>query len=111
MNDEKPRTLELPSYQRQYLKGRAHALEPIVQVGQAGVTAAVVKAVEQALIDHELIKVRLMEPEDKKAMAAALAESCGAALCGLVGHTVILYKPHPKKPVIKLPVRATPLEG
>jgi RNA-binding protein len=89
--------------QRAWLRGRAHALEPVTHVGTAGVTDAVLAAVDQALAAHELIKVRLHEPEDKKADAGALAAGTGAVLCGLVGHTVILYRPHPEKPRIVLP--------
>jgi RNA-binding protein len=89
--------------QRQWLRGRAHALRPVVLVGQAGVTDAVVDAVDAALAARELIKVRLHEPEDKRAAAEALAVRTGAALCGLVGHTVILYRPHPERPTIVLP--------
>jgi RNA-binding protein YhbY len=48
------------------------------------------------------VKIRLHEPEDKHGDAARLAEGAGAALCGLVGHTVILYRPHPEKPRIVL---------
>jgi RNA-binding protein YhbY len=54
------------------------------------------------LLDHELIKVQMREPEDKKAMARHLAEATSAALCGLLGHTVILYRPHPETPTIAL---------
>ena len=71
-------------------------MQPIVQIGHQGIHAAAISAVARALRDHELIKVRLHEPEDKRAMAQALAEGARAALCGLVGHTVILYKPKPK---------------
>jgi RNA-binding protein len=85
---------------RKALRGRAHGLEPVVQVGQAGVTDAVLRAVDDALAAHELIKVRLHEPEDKHAAAAALADGTSAALCGLIGHTVILYRPHPEHPKI-----------
>ena len=46
---------------------------------------------------------RLHEPDDKKALAAELAELAGAQLCGLVGHTVILYRRHPETPRIRLP--------
>ncbi len=95
----------MEGYQRKYLRGLAHKLEPVVLVGQAGVTEGVIEAVDQALLDHELIKVRLREPEDKKAMARALAAGADAELCGLVGHTVILYRPHPDDPEIKLPRR------
>ncbi len=72
-------------------------------MGLGGVTGAVLRAVDEALAAHELIKVRLHEPGDKKADARALAEGAGAVLCGLVGHTVILYRPHPEKPRIVLP--------
>lgn len=99
----KANPIELHSFQRKHLRSLAHTLKPVVQVGEAGVSAGVLRAIERALLDHELIKVRLKEPEDKRAMAAALAEGSGAALCGLVGHTAILYRPHPEKPRIELP--------
>lgn len=103
MTDERRATAPaLTGRQRKRLRGLAHALEPIVQVGQAGVTEAVVRSTERALLAHELIKVRLRGPDDKKAESAALAERAGAALCGLVGHTVILYRPHPDEPKIAL---------
>ena len=60
---------------------------------------------DRALLDHELIKVRMREPPDKKAMAAELAARTDACLCGLVGHTAILSRPHPERPRIALPRR------
>jgi RNA-binding protein len=103
MADETPiAPPELTSRQRKQLRGRAHPLEPIVQVGHAGVTEAVLRSVDQALTDHELIKVRLRSPEDKKGDAERLAEGTSSALCGVVGHTVILYRPHPEHPSIEL---------
>ena len=96
---------ELHGFQRKYLRGLAHKLKPVVQVGHDGITDGVIGALEQALTDHELVKIRMHEPEDKKAMAAQLAARTGAQLCGLVGHTAILYRPHPDKPAIELPQR------
>jgi RNA-binding protein len=90
----------LTGRQRKHLRGLAHRLEPIVQVGHQGVTDGVLDAVDDALMTHELIKVRLHEPDDKKAAAQEVADGTGAALCGLVGHTVILYRPHPERPKI-----------
>ncbi|MCW5891389.1 MAG: ribosome assembly RNA-binding protein YhbY [bacterium] len=92
----------LTSTQRKRLRGLAHPLEPVVQVGHQGVTDAVLEQVRGALLAHELIKVRLREPEDKKALAAALAAGSESEPCGLVGHTVILYKRHPEKPRISV---------
>lgn len=105
MSDDSPKAIQLEGFQRKHLRAKAHTLKPVVQVGQAGVTAAVIEAVEAALADHELIKVRLTRPEDKRADAAALAEGASAALVGLVGHTAILFKPHPDEPRIQLPKR------
>ena len=69
-----------------------------MHVGHHGVTDAVIKEVAEQLLAHELIKVRLHEPEDKQTMAAALAGGTGSTLCGLVGHTAILFKRHPTQP-------------
>jgi RNA-binding protein len=109
--EDAPAPAELSGFQRTWLRGRAHALEPVVQVGHAGLTDGVIAAVAAALLDHELIKVRLYRPANKKGMAAELAGRCGAHLCGLVGHTVILYKPHPEEPVLVLPRRAGKAAG
>ena len=93
----------LTSAQRQYLKSLAHPLRPVVQVGQSGITDGLIAAVNQALLDHELIKVRLQRPENKKGAAEELTTKTGAHFAGLVGHTVILYRQHPEKPTIRLP--------
>lgn len=95
--------MELRGTHKKFLRGLAHNHKAVVQVGQSGITDAVVTAVEQALLDHELVKVGLTRPPDKKTMARELAERSGAQLCGLIGHTVILYRPHPDEPKIVLP--------
>lgn len=101
MTDPSP----LRGFQRRYLRKLAHPLRPLVHVGEAGVGPPIVAALDQALLDHELVKVRLHEPDNKRELAAALAVGTGAELCGLVGHTVILYRRHPDEPRIDLPER------
>ncbi len=98
-------TSTLAGYQRRHLRGLANRLKPLVQVGEPGLSAAVIAATEQALEDHELVKVRLHQPENKREAARELAERAHAALCGLVGHTVILYRRHPEHPRIDVPER------
>jgi RNA-binding protein len=95
----------LDGAQRRYLRSLAHPLKPVVFVGEGGVSPAVEKAVAAALESHELIKVRLRQPADKQAAAKQLAAASHAALCGVVGHTVVLYRPDPEDPQIKLPRR------
>jgi RNA-binding protein len=65
----------------------------------------VLAAIDRALVDHELIKVRLHDPIDKRALAETLASRAQAELCGVVGHTVILYRRNAESPRLKLPHR------
>ena len=94
--------------QRRYLRGLAHSLEPIVQLGKGGLTDGVVGAVDAALTDHELIKVKLAQvaAPDRDTFAPELALRCKAELIGVVGHTLLYYRRHPHEPKIVLP-RAT----
>ncbi len=98
-------TSNLTPKQRRHLSGLGHVLQPIVTVGKEGVTDAVVAALEQAMVDHELVKVRVgsSATEDRNSVAARLAERADADLVSVVGKTMLIYKPHPEKPTIKLP--------
>ncbi|MCS5636202.1 MAG: YhbY family RNA-binding protein [Myxococcota bacterium] len=99
--DETPK--RLTGRQRRHLRGLANPRRPLVHVGEAGISEAVVRALDDALAGHELVKVKLQQPADKKAEARLLAEKSGAELCGLVGHTVILFRRRAEAPVIELP--------
>jgi RNA-binding protein len=100
---ERAPTPPLTGQQRRHLRGLANPLKPLIQVGEGGLSEAVMKALDDALEHHELVKVRLRQPDDKKGAAAALAESSQAELCGLVGHTVILFRRNAEKPKIDVP--------
>ena len=85
---------------RRRLRGHGHAMFPLVQVGKAGVTDAVVKQVNQALADHELIKVKVGGecPEDRFEVADRLDTEPGVDVVQIVGRIILLYKRHPQKP-------------
>ena len=100
----------LSGAERRHLRGLAHPLKPIVFVGEGGISAAVLKALDEALTSHELVKVRLRQPANKKEAAAELARKSAAELCGVVGHTIVLYRPHPDEPRIELPGRGSTRE-
>lgn len=93
----------LTGAQRRYLRKLAHGRKPIVHVGEAGLSQTLRAALDEALATHELVKVKLLGPEDKKTLARDLAELCGAELCGLVGHMVILYRENSESPGFTLP--------
>jgi RNA-binding protein len=81
--------------ERAALKGRAHALEPVVQVGQPGLTDAVVAETDRALAAHELIKVRVggADRDERAALVDALATRTDAAVVQSVGKVVVLWRP------------------
>lgn len=90
--------LNLKGYQRKYLRGLAHALKPIILIGQKGATQSVVKALDQALAQHELVKIKFIEgkeKENKQQVAVSLESATGSHLVGHIGHTVIIFRPHP----------------
>ena len=95
---------QLTGDQRTQLRGLAHALKPVVIVGQQGVTDPVIAQVEQALFDHELIKVKVIGTFDGEIdeVASALAKATGAACVQQIGHILVFYKPNPDDPVIVL---------
>ena len=89
----------LTAKERAHLKARAHALEPVVHVGSAGLTDRLVAEVERALTAHELIKVKI-GTDDRAERVAAGEELCtktGAAAVHRVGKVLILWRPRPQE--------------
>lgn len=97
--------MKLNDKQRRYLRGLAHPLKPVILVGNAGMTSAVVAETQRALHDHELIKVRMTgaERDVRDAALQSLAEATGSALVGRIGHVATLYRPRDTLPKIILP--------
>lgn len=97
---------DLTSRQRAFLRSKAHHLKPILQVGAEGVTPAVVESVREAFNTRELLKVKVLEsaPEDARTSGARLAEAIeGAHVPQTIGRTVVLYRPFPEEPELRLP--------
>lgn len=88
---------QLNASQRRELRARAHALKPVVQIGNDGLSAGVVGETDRALAAHELIKVRILDEarDDRDAMLAALCAATGAAPVQHIGKTLVLWRPKP----------------
>ena len=97
------RPVKLTEKQRRHLRGLGHALKPIIFIGQAGATAAVVAEAIRALKDHELIKVRVsgMERDARDDALESLAKGTHE-LVGRIGHTAILFRASRDRPRIVL---------
>ena len=95
----------LTAAQTRFLRGQAHDLKAMLQVGGKGITEALVAEIDLALEHHELIKVKVGadDRDTRDAMIDDLAERTGAALVQRIGHTAILYRPSKDKRQIVLP--------
>ena len=100
-----PSAVQLTSAQTRFLRGQAHDLNAMLQVGGKGITDSLVTEVVNALEQHELIKVKVAA-EDRDArdtMIGEIADRVGAALVQRIGHTAVLYRQSKDKRQIVLP--------
>ena len=97
--------MALSSSQIRYLRGLAHPLKPVLLMGGKGVTAGVLKELEQALDDHELIKVRLSggDRAERASELAKLVDSSRAETVQTIGHVAVLFRRNAEQPQIALP--------
>jgi RNA-binding protein len=98
----------LTGKQRRHLRALAHPLKPLVQVGKGGIDDGLIAAVDQALADHELIKVKVGENAamDRHEVAEQLAGKTHSQVAQVLGNTVLLYRADPEDPTIELPAAA-----
>jgi RNA-binding protein len=97
--------MELSERQRRYLRGLGHALNPVLLVGSAGMTPAVIAEAKRALHDHELVKVKFRgaERQARDAGLAELATATDSVLVQKIGHTALYYKRRIDRPGIVIP--------
>ncbi len=92
--------MTLNAAQRRELKARAHALNPVVMISDAGLTPSVLHEIDISLKSHELIKIRVFG-DDRAARAAIIDDistKLDAALVQHIGKILVLYRPRPEAP-------------
>ena len=88
----------LSSAQRRALKARAHALDPVVRIGEAGLSPTVLAEIDRGLKSHELIKVRV-NGADRPGREAILEEICGqtgAQPVQHIGKILVVFRENPE---------------
>ena len=90
--------LPLSPKERQVLKGRAHKLNPVVLLGNAGLSEPALKEIDRALNAHELIKVRVPgdDESERNRIFSDIAQRLGAARVQSIGKVLVLYRPLPE---------------
>jgi len=82
---------------KKHLRALAHHLKPLVIVGRNGLNNQLITAVDAALNDHELIKIKFSDfKEEKKEIAAEVASRTKSEIVGMIGNIVIFYRQHPE---------------
>ncbi|WP_427912496.1 YhbY family RNA-binding protein [Ramlibacter sp. MMS24-I3-19] len=91
--------IQLTIAERKAHRAEAHHLDPVVMIGNDGLTPAVVKETDAALNAHGLIKVRVLgdDREQREAMYQQLADQLGAAPIQHIGKLLVLWRPKPAK--------------
>ena len=84
---------KLSGKEKKYLRGLAHALNPVVLIGRNGYTDQVASQIDEALAAHELIKIKFIDYiDEKKEIAAEIVEKLKCECCGSIGHTFIFFR-------------------
>ena len=86
--------MSLSNKQKKFLKGVAHHMRPLVQVGKNGCTESLVKELDNVISSHELVKVKIMsdDQQDFKTLADELEKAINAEMIHKVGHTALFFR-------------------
>jgi RNA-binding protein len=96
--------MSLSNRQVKFLRGKTHALKPVVTVADKGLGENVMAEIEQALVHHELVKIKLRsDRETRNSWAEEIRRATGAEVVHAIGQVVCFYRKNPDKPVIDLP--------
>jgi len=93
--------MNLSNKQKQYLKGLAHPLKPVVQLGGNGLTEGVLAEIENALTHHELIKVKIPTDDrrEKELIMNAIVGETNSIKVQTIGHVLVIFRPSEEKKI------------
>ncbi len=93
--------MTLSTKQKQFLKGLAHHLSPVVMLGGNGLTEGVLAEIDNALNHHELIKVKIAgaDRETKQLIVDAIVRETQSEAVQKIGHVLVLFRPSEEKKI------------
>jgi RNA-binding protein len=94
--------MNLNKKQIQHLKSLAHHLNPVVMIGNNGLTEGVLAEIELSLPHHELIKVKIAgeDRDTKNLIADAIVRETGAVNVQIIGKILVIYRPSADRKII-----------
>lgn len=97
--------MKLSESQKKYLRGLGHQLKPVITVGDAGLSASVMKEFESSISHHELVKVRIRSADraTRDALIGDLCQQGSSQLIQRIGNVALIYRANPDETRVKLP--------
>ena len=107
IEQENKATVSLSPTQKKALKAQAHDLDPVVLIGDKGLTDSVIKEIDMNLNAHGLIKVRVTgdDRDARLEYAQTICEQTGAALVQHIGKLLVLFRQKPDVAEVIKPYR------
>ncbi|MDT8446655.1 MAG: ribosome assembly RNA-binding protein YhbY [bacterium] len=101
-------TLKLTGKQARHLRALGHHLKPIMQIGKGGISPEFLEKLDQALEQHELIKIKLLQNTmvDLDAAGEEISKALHCYIAQKIGKTLMLYRMRKKDSRIPLPTEA-----
>ena len=96
----------LTGKQKRYLRALGSTMDPVVQIGKAGVEGPVIVSTREAIQAREFIKVRVLPNcmEEPKVAINELGKATGAEIVQVIGRNGLLFKQNEKDSKIELPM-------
>lgn len=98
--------MDLSETQKKFLRGLGHQLKPVIMIGEAGLSDAVLNEFSSAIQHHELIKVRV-RAGDRETRDSIITELCtkgAAVLVTRIGNVALVFRRNEDEPQIPLPL-------
>jgi RNA-binding protein len=90
--------MSLTEKMKRDLRGHGHTLKPVVSIGNAGLSKAVLREIELSLDHHELMKIKVggAERDERKQIIKTICDRFDAELVQAIGHIALIYRKHPE---------------
>ena len=97
--------MTLTGKQKKYLKQKSHSLKPLILLGKHGLTSNLLKQIKEVVLDHELLKIKILDtsPVNKKDAAVQICNECDSEIIQSIGKTLVIYRANSENPSYELP--------
>ena len=95
----------LTGKQKRYLRSLAHNIDPIFQIGKAGINDNMISQIDETLENRELIKIHILQNnfDDKKDLAQTLSQATNSEVVQVIGSMIVIYRESQENKEISLP--------